>query len=60
MIARVPEYEFEDQSTEPNPSDANRTKEKKYLTKGLLTDVPMITSNEEGTSALSPASWQRV
>ena len=54
VIARVPEYELEDQSTEPNPSDANRAKEKKYLTTGLLTDVPMITSNEEGTSAPSP------
>jgi hypothetical protein len=54
VIARVPEFEFEDKPSSPTPPKPEPAAGREYATTGLLTEVPIITSNEEGSSPPVP------
>jgi hypothetical protein len=50
VVARVTEFEVEDPPVIPRMPDPPPSNEKEYATVALLTEIPMITSNEEGTT----------
>jgi hypothetical protein len=54
IIAPVTAFEYEDRPLNPKPNNPGDLDQKKYATVALLTEVPMMTSNEEATSAPAP------
>jgi hypothetical protein len=54
VVARVTEFEVEDQPLIPRGADPQPSNGKEYATVALLTEIPMISSNEEGTTPPVP------